>query len=993
MHVRRMTGPVPLVALLLGLAAGASALDPATPLNQYGHDVWDTDSGLPQNTVSAVLQTRDGYLWLGTQEGLARFDGVRFEIFDTRNTKALSDDWVESLCQTRDGSLWIGTITGLVRYQNGLFTALDDSRLRRAEIHALFESRDGSLWAGTSLGLARVAEGSATFVTPEEGLNGEDVRAIAEDASGTLWVGGSFGAASRRYGHFERQEGQPWSVTAMASDGEGGLWIGSAGRGLAHIGTGATGVSRREEGLPGGAIRVLCRDREGSLWIGTDAGLFRHRAGQFLRYGTAEGLSSPRVTSIHEDREGGLWVGTLDGGLNRIKEQRIAIYTTKDGLSDDRLWAVFEDRAGTLWAGTAEGILNRLARGRERFEPFANLGAQITAIAEDTRGDLWVGTRGSGLARLRRHRVTRFTNEQGLSSNGISTVLVDRRGTVWVGTMASGLNRWDGRRFTSLHARDGLGSDSIFSLFEDRDGDLWIGTFGGGITRLHDGTFTTFTTRDGLAHDVVMSTYQDSEGTFWFATRGGLSRFRDGKFTTYRQREGLFHDAAQSVLEDGYGSLWLTSNRGVFRVSAAELSAVAAAAGRHGIPDTVTFQTAVGMIRAECNNAQHGAWRGRDGRLWFATVKGLAMADPARIKLNPTAPAVVIEAAMADGQIEPVATDLKLPPGTRKLELRYTALSFRNALAVRFRYRLEGFEHDWVEAGTRRIAYYTNLPPGQYRFHVIAENEDGLWNQAGASARVVLGRHIWETDAFRLLAFAALALAVGLGHRLRVAQFAARERLRTALAEAQLDALQFQIRPHFLFNTLNSMLPLIGTDPERARQMVVRLGELLRLSLQADAMGVVPLEVELAALDQYLAIERIRFQDRLEVSVDVTPDAARARVPSFLLQPLVENAIKHGMAARGGRSWIHVEARAENGGLAIRISDDGPGPSPAAAQPGSAGIGLSNTQRRLEALYPGAYRFEFVAGEHGGGEVRLRIPLTLAEPATADEHATISHGL
>lgn len=975
------------IAVLCG-AANLRALDPATPLNQYGHDAWDGDSGLPQNTVTSILQSRNGYIWLGTQEGLVRFDGVRFAIFDTRNTKAMTDDWVQALCETRDGSLWVGTVTGLARYKDGAFTAFSDAGLGSAVILALFESRDGALWVGTSRGLARIHAEKVTLWTQQEGLPGPRVRAIAEDSAGDVWIGGNWGMARWHGGRFDSQkpsDGLTFSALALVSDGEGGIWAGT-GKGLAHVGGESTRLYGAADGLSSGAILVLHRDREDSLWIGTENGLFRLRGGKILRYGP-EGLTSQRIASLAEDREGNLWVGTTDGGLNRVKEQRIEIYTAKDGLSDNRIWTVLEDRAGNIWVGTAEGVLNRRPAGSHRFEVVARLGMQITAIAEDWRADLWVGTQGAGLARVRGHQVTRYTSEQGLSGNFISSVLVDRQGAVWVGTMGTGINRWDGRRFVNYRVRDGLGNDSIFSLFEDKDGDLWIGTFGGGITRLHAGTFQTYTTKDGLAHDVVMSTYQDSEGTFWFATRGGLSRFRDGTFTTYRQREGLFHDAAQQVLEDDHGYFWLTSNRGVFRVRRAELEA---AAGGDRIRDAVTFQTAAGMIRAECNNAQHGAWRGRDGRLWFATIKGLAMADPDRIKLNAFAPAVVIEQAVADGQPQPSPADLKLPPGIRKLEFHYTALSFRNPLAVRFRYRLEGFERGWVNAGTRRIAYYTNLPPGRYRFRVLAANEDGVWNETGAAAAVVLDRHVWETDGFRILAGIVLVAAVVAGHRLRIARLKSRERHRTALVEAQLEALQFQIRPHFLFNTLNSMLPLIGGDPERARQMVVRLGDLLRLSLQSDATHLAPLENELSVLDHYLAIERVRFRDRLEVSVAVAPGAASALVPSFLLQPLVENAIKHGMSARGGRGRIRVEARPDGDSLAITIRDNGPGPSPDAAS--SPGIGLRNTRRRLEALYPGAHRFELVTGAEGGGEVRLRIPLVIAPgaglPSDADREVS-----
>jgi hypothetical protein len=427
----------------------------------------------------------------------------------------------------------------------------------------------------------------------------------------------------------------------------------------------------------------------------------------------------------------------------------------------------------------------------------------------------------------------------------------------------------------------------------------------------------------------------------------------------------------------------------VFRVSLAELAAAAASAAAAAPPsesgasrriaDRVLFTSAIGMIRAECNGTQEGALRSRDGRLWFPTVKGLAMADPARIELNPVAPSVVVEHVLADGR---AVTGPLLPVETRRLELEYTALALRFPHDVRFRYRLEGFDRDWVDAGTRRSAWYTNLPPGRYRFRVRAANEDGVWNETGASVALEIPRKFTQTAAFRVLLLLAIAAIGTLLYRQRVRRLEMRERLRTALVEAQLDALQFQLRPHFLFNTLNSILPLVGRDPERARQMVIRLGELLRVSLQSDETPLVTVDEEIAILDKYLSIERVRFRDRLEATIAVAPEVASARVPSFLLQPLVENAIQHGVGGRAGAGRIAVTADAEGETLVLRVRDDGPGPKDRAAETTS-GIGLRNTRRRLEALYPGRHELTLARGPDGGAEATIRIPLTHAFPAAA----------
>jgi sugar lactone lactonase YvrE len=659
------------------------------------------------------------------------------------------------------------------------------------------------------------------------------------------------------------------------------------------------------------------------------------------------------------------------------------------------MWSVFEDRAGNLWAGTAEGVLNRMEPGTDRFAPFVTLGAAIMCIAEDASGALWVGTRGGGLVRLVGHRVKRFTPADGISGSFISSVLVDRAGDVWVGTMGAGLNRYSNGKWTTWRWRDGLGTDGVFSIFEDRAGALWVGTFGGGVVRVEDGRLTRFTTADGLAHDVVMSAYQDSEGTFWFATRGGLSRYADGRFTTFRASGGHLPRRRPA------------RHRGRARLSLADeqprrLPRLDLRAGRGG-------------------GVQRGARRGRASR---ADPRPRHLLDgdghdPRRVQRHSAGgpaharrpPLVSDRQGPRDGgpradraqpgraergrrarpRGRPAPPRSRRRPGARRVPAcpstpggsRSSTRRSRCAIPhdVRFRYRLEGFDREWIDAGTRRTAYYTNLPPGSYRFRVRAANEDGLWNETGAAVNLEIPRRFTQTAAFRALALAALAALATLLYRQRVRRLEVRERLRTALVEAQLDALQFQLRPHFLFNTLNSLLPLVGRDPERARQMVIRLGELLRLSLQSEDTPLVTLQEEARILDKYLSIERVRFRDRLEATVSIPPEVASAKVPCFLLQPLVENAIQHGVGGRAGAGRIAVTAAAAGGDLLLEVRDDGPGPREDAAAH-DLGIGLRNTRRRLEALYPGRHELTLRRGAEGGAEARIRIPMTHGFPAT-----------
>ncbi|HYK40988.1 MAG TPA: histidine kinase, partial [Thermoanaerobaculia bacterium] len=469
------------------------------------------------------------------------------------------------------------------------------------------------------------------------------------------------------------------------------------------------------------------------------------------------------------------------------------------------------------------------------------------------------------------------------------------------------------------------------------------------------------------------SVSQDEQGVFWLGTRGGLARYGDDRFTVYRKTEGLFHDAVQRAVDDGHGYLWLTTNHGVFRVSLAELNDVAAHPARGIHP--VEFATANGMRSAECNNSEHGVFRGRDGRLWFATVKGLAMADPAHIQINRVPPQVVVEETLANGRPAELASGRELPPDRRDLEIHYTAFSFRLPGAIRFKYRLTGFDSQWVDAGARRVAYYTNLPPGSYRFQIAAANEDGLWSAPETRLSFSIGRYFYDTTGFRVSVAAAILALVAAAHRARVLRLRKREGMRLELAEAKLHALRAQLRPHFLFNTFNTVLPYIDSDPARAKGMILQLADLLRASLKSEPGQLVTVDEELAILEQYTNIERTRFGDRIRVAVEVDTAVRAARVPSFLLQPLVENAIKHGMKGFTGPVLISVTARAEGKTLRIRVQDNGRGIPEGRDLTPLEGIGISNVRRRLEALYPRRHAFSVHNLDLGGCEALVEIPL------------------
>jgi ligand-binding sensor domain-containing protein len=771
---------VPAVTGLLLLGARfSSALDPAKPLSQYSLAAWHAEEGLPHNRVQAIAQTQDGYLWLATQEGLARFDGVRFTVFDRRSTAAMSANDVETIYASRDGSLWVGIYGGmLLRYQDGRFRSYSSREgLSSATIVALAEDTAGDLWIGTDGdGLYRLHEGVFTRYTKKDGLIDDSVRCLLADREGGVWIGTPSGLGRKRADGSERYalpaRERPVAVSALAVDGQGRLWIGTDGDGLYHLDEGrlvpANVVLRDDH------VRGLLTDRRGSLWIGTDAGLHRLQDGRVDVLTRQDGLLSDSIRAVFEDREGSLWVGGV--GLGQLKDGTVLSYGQTQGLADENVYAVTTAPGRGIWVGTSAGEVALFTRGR--FTPAAGRavlqGATVLALREDRAGRLWVGT-DHGLYGLSGGRWTSYSIRDGLPAADIRSVLEDRNGRIWVGTDGGGLARLDGRRFVVLTARDGLPSDHLRTLLEGRDGTLWIATYGGLAALGRDGRFTSYTARDGLAHDLVRSLHQDDRGVLWVGTYGGgLSRVESGRITTYTTRQGLFDDVIFEILEDGRGRLWMSCNKGIFSVSLSDLESFAA--GRQASVHSVAYGRSDGMRDPEANGGSPAGLRTEDGRLWFATAAGLVSIDPAAITGGRAAPPAFVEEAWVDGERADLDPGLHLPPGNHRLQLAYTALSLVAPDHLHFAYALEGFDADWIDAGPRRQTSYTNVPAGRYRFRVRVRDEDGAWNEAGIPMSLRVRSHWYRTPAFFLIAGAALVLAFAGAYRLRVRGLLTRER-------------------------------------------------------------------------------------------------------------------------------------------------------------------------------------------------------------------------
>jgi signal transduction histidine kinase/ligand-binding sensor domain-containing protein/CheY-like chemotaxis protein len=770
-----------LIAMAVTIAGPSSAwaLDPQKAISQYVHQKWGADRGFPQRAYS-LAQTPDGYLWIATLNGLFRFDGVRFTLFDT-TTGSVKQDYLWALLVDRDGALWIGTYGGgLTRYKNGTFTTYDRSNgLSHPMVRAITQSRDGSLWVGTNSGLNRFQNGRFTVYTTRDGLSSDYIRALHEDRNGVLWVGTANGLDRMVEGRFStyplgaggrRDEKPVYAITERKDDS---LWVGTFGGGLYRLADGALTPFGAAEGLPSEFVLSLQEDRDRNLWVGTQGGLVRLTNGRFSVYNP----DAARTTAVHsllEDDEGSVWAGTVDG-MERFSSGRFRRYRMVDGLPSDMVWSVFEGRDGGMWIGTDEGILSRFRHGAfDRYQaPGWSHHTVLRAVYEAHDGSVWTALDGGGLVRFKDGTFTTYTQKQGLSNNVVWSLCEDADGALWVGTDGGGVNRFKDDRFTVFSRTDGLAGDVVRTIARSHDGSMWFGT-NNGLSRFANGAFTSYTEKNGLSGNLVRAIHEDIDGDLWIGTLGsGISRLRNGRFTSYRKTQGLPDDVVWNILEDRHGRLWIGGNKGIWRVDKRDLNRLAD--GSIAAVSATTYGRADGIEGESAGGSTPSAAMARDGTLWFPTERGLIVIDPDHLGEPSRVPRVIIESASFDKQ--PSAGDApRVPPGQGELDFQFTAVSFADGERVAFKYRLDGFDKEWVEAGSRRSAYYTNIPPGRYRFRVLARNEEGAMSAVEAAHAFELLPHFYQRWWFYSLAALSLGgLVLGV-HRVRVRQLKGRER-------------------------------------------------------------------------------------------------------------------------------------------------------------------------------------------------------------------------
>ena len=749
------------------LPGNAVATGPAPAITDLLCDVYANSEGLPQNSVESLTRTSDGYIWAATQDGLARFDGVRFQTFQAQNSPGLPQDNIHFVTGARDGSLWVGTYSrGVAHLSKGTFVPV--AGLLSPVIRSILEDRNNVVWIGTRAGLNRWKNGKLTAYTTAEGLASNEVVAMVEDRQGRLWIGTNGGLSLLQGGSFAAFAAQNQlagaEVRSLALGRDGSLWA-VAGQAVVHLKEGAVVDWYGPEQLPvKNSIQALAAGPDGELWIGTfGEGLLRLRDGRFERYGTEQGLSSGVIKSLLCGENGTLWVGTSGGGLNRLRPRRIRMIGAPEGLSDNAADAVFEARDGALWIGTLGHGLNRYQGGRMRtYTVRDGLSSNVVlSIWQSERdGRLWVGTEDGAVNWLQGKR---FTHVSLGARRRPAQIFEGRDGVVWVGS-TNGLFRFENGAPAKMYTNnDGLPSNTILAVTQAHDGSLWLGT-GSGLSHFQAGRFTNYATAQAAgAYGVRVDwIHEDAEGVLWLGSAGsGIGRFKDGQLTWAGTEQGLNDNAAYAILEDGGGDLWISTNRGICRVAKSQLNDLAAGLIRRVVVHV--YGVSDGMRSNECNgDTQPSGWKGQNGELLFACVGGVVRLDPLQLPRETAPPAVVIEEAQINGKrvLWPTGK-LRIPPGDGRLEFTYTAIDFAAPQQMSFRYRVEGVDKDWVEAGTRRAAYYTNISPGTYRFYVRAENADSVSNQA--SLAFVILPHFYQTITFEVgCAVLAMALAFAL---------------------------------------------------------------------------------------------------------------------------------------------------------------------------------------------------------------------------------------
>lgn len=770
--------------MIFGLSP-VHALDPALKPTDYIVSHWDTENGLPHNSVRSICQTHDGYLWIGTGLGIARFDGLRFTVFNRYNTPELSGNQVGGLAETADGSLWIATSNALVRYFEGKFTAYTrEHGLRTISITSVCTIDNGRqlLVAGRG-GASRWEAGQFTRDEQISKIDLAGLRVISVDHNRNIWL--PVGATAVRHKDgvstvFGVEAGLTTQVISVGEDAKGQV-VAATQNGLMRLEGEKFVPFESNAQLSSPSLNRVLADSSGNLWIGSVAGLDRYVNDKVLPYILQNGRKLGVVDALLEDREGCLWIGTSEG-LYRLVNRRAATLSQADGISGNLIGGILRTRDDSLWISSWGNGIDRLKDGV--VVQHYGLGAPlshntITLLYEAPDGSMWLGNRGSSIDHLVGDKVTTYVLQNGVAtSRPVKSAMMDDDGTMLVGISNRGLLQIRNEQFIPVPEAEPMAKATIFTFLRTKEGRLMVGTNLGVFERAADRTWHLHAFPGFIEAVFVRGILADEQsGGYWLATEGyGLVRWeKENEARSYGSQKGMIDDILFSVVEDEFGALWVTSQRGIARIRKSEFPDFDQ--GHSAKLNVMSFGRADGLFSGSTPGVGDPASiRLPDGRLMFATPRGVAVIDPRSVQANSRPPDVVIESVVADERLLPVTSPISLAAGTSKVEIQYTALSLVVPERLRFRYKLDGSDPRWVEAEHDRVAHYTHLAPGHYVFHVLACNNDGVWNETGASLAFTLLPHYYQTLWFRLTAIGMLLAAIGGVFWARLRQYKERQR-------------------------------------------------------------------------------------------------------------------------------------------------------------------------------------------------------------------------
>jgi signal transduction histidine kinase/ligand-binding sensor domain-containing protein len=994
---------------LVFLACVQTASSSATVFTNTPHfftRLWQVEEGLPQNKVTAVVQAQDGYLWIGTYSGLARFDGVAFTIFDDQNTPEMRSSRVTALFESRDGTLWVGCENGtLTKFKNGKFSSENIRASEGEKIASIVSDKDGDIWLVTSSGIViRARDGFE--LSPERGV-APGLLGVACDTSGKIWVARDGKLSAVEHGQLTCVQ-STWAYTnayvqGICAAGDGSLWV-------AHDGVVQkwNGEKWTEDlGRPAWAMSALTsfiETKEGMLVAGTsDHGLFILFPGSKLPAVEISSVGQTEagwIISLLQDREGNVWAGSGGKGLISIRPNHIQTIEPPNGWRGRAVLSVFPGSAGELWVGTEGAGLYHYANGDWENFGFTNgIGnGYIWSTAQDLEGNIFAGTWGGGLFM---RDGARFKFAPGLEKlrSPVAALLPARDGGLWVGT-GNGLLRWreDGQ---TNWIEDGKSLRAVRAIAELTNGVVWFGTAGNGLGCLQQGKIRQFRLSDGLPSDYIECLHFDETGALWLGTfGGGLCRLKNGKFSTINSKQGLPNSIIGHIEDDGHGYFWMSSHGGILRASKTALNDCAD--GKIKSVSFLSYGVNDGMPTIECSEGlQPSGCQTTDGRLYFPTTKGLVMVSPGELRFNPEPPPMALEELRINGKAVNLAASLKIPPGGNHLEFRYAALSFVAPEKVQFKCRIEGLEKDWTDMETKRVANYNFVPPGNYKFHVIACNNDGVWNETGISLPFELLPHFWQTWWFHFFSgLFGVCIAGGLvwldaRRRMRrrlekLERERAVERERTRIAKDIHDDLGASLtRITMLSQSARGEAQLPEPVTNNLDRIFATARELTR-AMDEIVWAVNPRHDRLDSLanylsrfaQEYLSVAEIRCRLDVPLQLPSLPVSAEIRHNLFLaFKEVLHNVVKHASA-----NETRMELKLDPSGLILSVVDNGRGFDvgrehfPSRTDRIAPGNGLLNMKRRLTEI-GGACEICSQPGQ--GTTVTFTVPLSVSTSAVS----------